>query len=301
MGKNILSNVAKTTDGIEIYYEVTGSGEPIIFVHEYAGDLRSWEQQVRYFSRQFKCITYNARGYTPSTVPTEVEKYSQEFARDDLLAVLNDLEIETSHIVGLSMGAFATLHFGMTYPERVKSMVIAGCGYGAEPHTRELFIEEAENTAKQINQETMESFAKGYVKSPNRIQYFNKDQRGAIEFEKQLGEHSTVGSANTILGVQSRRPSLYDLETEIRKLKIPTLIINGDEDEPCLNVGIFLKKLITTSAMITLPQTGHASNLEEPSLFNMFCDNFFHKVDAGQWKERDPRSFKGGIMSRPEK
>ena len=256
---------------------------------------------MRYFSRQFKCITYNARGYTPSTVPEEVEKYSQEFARDDLLAVLDDLEIKTSHIVGLSMGAFATLHFGMTYPERVKSMVIAGCGYGAEPHTRELFIEEAENTAKQINQETMESFAKGYVKSPNRIQYFNKDQRGAIEFEKQLGEHSTVGSANTILGVQSRRPSLYDLETEIRKLKIPTLIINGDEDEPCLNVGIFLKKLITTSAMITLPQTGHASNLEEPSLFNMFCDNFFHKVDAGQWKERDPRSFKGGIMSRPGK
>ena len=72
----------------------------------------------------------------------------------------------------------------------------------------------------------MESFAKGYVKSPNRIQYFNKDQRGAIEFEKQLGEHSTVGSANTILGVQSRRPSLYDLETEIRKLKIPTLILS---------------------------------------------------------------------------
>ena len=114
MGKNILSNVAKTNDGIEIYYEVTGSGEPIIFVHEYAGDFRSWEQQVRYFSRQFKCITYNARGYTPSTVPEEVEKYSQEFARDDLLAVLDDLEIETSHIVGLSMGAFATLHFGMT-------------------------------------------------------------------------------------------------------------------------------------------------------------------------------------------
>ncbi len=105
-----MSNVAKTTDGIEIYYEVTGSGEPIIFVHEYAGDFRSWEQQVRYFSRQFKCITYNARGYTPSTVPEDVEKYSQELARDDLLAVLDDLEIKTSHIVGLSMGAFATLH-----------------------------------------------------------------------------------------------------------------------------------------------------------------------------------------------
>ena len=291
---------APATDGVNLYFEETGEGEPIIFVHEYAGDYRSWEPQVRYFSRRYRCITYNARGYTPSDVPDNLESYSQDLARTDILAVLDHLKIEKAHIVGLSMGGFATLHFGLNHSERSLSLVVAGCGYGADADKREQFKKEANAAADSIEAQTMEEFGKGYGLAPARIQYKNKDPRGWKEFEIQLREHSTLGSANTMRGVQARRPSLYELQKDLQNLVVPTLILNGDEDEACLNVGIFLKRTISSSALVTLPQTGHASNLEEPALFNMFCDNFFHQVEANMWKLRDPRSISGSILSTSE-
>ena len=291
---------APATDGVNLYFEETGEGEPIIFVHEYAGDYRSWEPQVRYFSRRYRCITYNARGYTPSDVPDNLESYSQDLARTDILAVLDHLKIEKAHIVGLSMGGFATLHFVLNHSERSLSLVVAGCGYGADADKREQFKKEASAAADSIEAQTMEEFGKGYGLAPARIQYKNKDPRGWKEFEIQLREHSTLGSANTMRGVQARRPSLYELQKDLQNLVVPTLILNGDEDEACLNVGIFLKRTISSSALVTLPQTGHASNLEEPALFNMFCDNFFHQVESNMWKLRDPRSISGSILSTSE-
>src|SRR2546426_8468737 len=102
-------------DGVRLYYEETGAGTAVVFVHEFAGDHRSWEPQLRHFSRRYRCIAYNARGYPPSDVPQELERYSQARARDDIRCVLDALGIQRAHVVGLSMGAFATLHFGMVY------------------------------------------------------------------------------------------------------------------------------------------------------------------------------------------
>src|SRR5579885_477240 len=167
-----------TDDGVKLYYEETGAGLPIVFVHEFAGDHRSWEPQVRYFSRRYRCITYNARGYPPSDVPEDGERYSQDRARDDILAVLDGLGIERAHIVGLSMGGFATLHFGFTYPQRARSLVVAGCGYGAQPDKRAQFAAEAEAAATQFEQPTMSKAAEGYALGPTRVQFQNKDPRG---------------------------------------------------------------------------------------------------------------------------
>ena len=138
-------------DGVKLHYEEAGSGTPVVFVHEFAGDGRSWEPQMRHFSRRYRCIAYNARGYPPSEVPADVEKYSQARARDDIRAVLDALKIDTAHIVGLSMGGFATLHFGFTYQDRARSLVIAGCGYGAARDKRQQFMDEAEASASCMN------------------------------------------------------------------------------------------------------------------------------------------------------
>ena len=122
--------VLTTDDGVNLYYEEAGTGVSVVFVHEFARDYRSVESQVRYLSRWHRCITFNARDYPPSDVPTEGDRYSQNRARDDIYAVLDVLKLDKAHIVGLSMGAFATLHFGFTYPSRATSLVTAGCGYG---------------------------------------------------------------------------------------------------------------------------------------------------------------------------
>jgi pimeloyl-ACP methyl ester carboxylesterase len=286
-----------TNDGVKLYYEETGEGTPIIFVHEFAGDHRSWEPQVRYFSRNYKCITFSARGYTPSDVPATFDMYSQDIAREDIKAVLDSLDIGEAHVIGLSMGGFSALHFGMHYPDRVLSQVIAGCGYGADEGSSEQFKRETSEAARRMETETMEVFGATYALGPTRVQFQNKDPRGWQEFETQLRQHSSLGSANTMRGVQSRRPSLYALKDSLQKMTVPTLILNGDEDEPCLDVSLFLKRTIPSSALTLIPRTGHTCNLEEPALFNKVCDDFIHQVECGRWELRDVRSMTSSIIS----
>ena len=105
-----------------------------------------------------------------------------------------------------------------------------------------------------------------------------------------LSEHSGLGSANTQLGVQRERPSLYDLVGDMKRLTVPTLILTGDEDWPCLSPGILLKRNIPAAALAVMPNCGHAINLEAPEAFNRIVGDFLGLVDSGRWPKRDPRA-----------
>ena len=93
------------------------------------------------------------------------------------------------------------------------------------------------------------------------------------------------------------RPSVYDLQGSLAALKVPTLIMAGDEDDPCLDASLYLKRTIPSAGFSLLPKTGHALNLEEPDLFNRLVDDFVHQVDAGRWSLRDPRSLGDSMLS----
>ncbi len=281
---------ATANDGVRLYYEETGSGTPLVFVHEFAGDHRSWEPQVRFFSRRYRCVAFNARGYPPSDVPEDAAAYAQERARDDILAVLDHLGLDRAHLVGLSMGGFAVLHFGLAYPERARSLVVAGCGYGAEPAKRERFRQEAEATAELYETRGSAEAAEIYGQGPWRIPFLVKDPRGWREFVDRLAEHDARGAALTMRGVQMRRPSLWDLTDRMAALTVPTLVMTGDEDEPCLEPGLLMKRTIPVAALVVLPKSGHTINLEEPAAFNAAVQAFLATVDAGRWQRRDPRS-----------
>jgi pimeloyl-ACP methyl ester carboxylesterase len=287
-----------TDDGVKLHYREVGAGIPIIFVHEFAGDCRSWEAQFRYFGRQYRCIAYNARGFPPSDVPESVERYSQARARDDIRAVLDGLGLDKAHVVGLSMGGFATLHFGFTYPDRARSLTIGGCGYGAAPDQRKKFAEEAETAAARFAEVGMAKAAEAYALGPTRVQFQNKDPRGWREFADQLAEHSGTGSALTMRGVQSRRPSLFDLTADMKKITAPTLIMTGDEDWACLEPGILMKKTIPTAGLVVMPNCGHTINLEDPDAYNRHLGDFLHAVEIGKWPGRDPRAMASAILGR---
>ena len=286
-----------TDDNVKLFYEESGSGVPVVFVHEFAGDYRSWETQMRHFARSYRCIAYNARGYPPSDVPADGERYSQDRARDDIRAVLDALKIDKAHIVGLSMGGFAALHFGFTYPQRACSLVVAGCGYGAAPNQRQQFAAEAEAAARKF-EEGMAKAVEAYALGPTRVQFQNKDPRGWQEFAHQLAEHSSEGSARTLRGVQKRRPSLFDLVDRMKAITVPTLVMTGDEDWPCLEPALLMKRTIPTAALVVMPNAGHTINLEEPAAFNQHLADFLRAVDAGAWPHRDPRAMKQAILGR---
>jgi pimeloyl-ACP methyl ester carboxylesterase len=286
---------AKTDDGVKLYYEEIGSGAPVIFVHEFAADYRSWEMQMRHFGQRYRCITYSARGYPPSEVPEKPTSYSQDRATDDIAAVLDHLKIDKAHVVGLSMGGFASLHFGFRHPRRALSLVVAGVGYGAEKEQQGKFKSEVEVVAKSLLNEGMVAFAEKYAYGPTRVQFENKDPRGFAQFKKELGEHSALGSANTQIGCQGQRPSLYDLVDKMRAITVPTLVLTGDEDWPCLAPSVMMKREIPTAALAVMPNCGHTVNLEDPDLFNQIVGDFIIQVQAGRWPKRDPRAMSTSI------
>ncbi|CAM3928395.1 alpha/beta fold hydrolase [Kibdelosporangium persicum] len=286
----------ETDDGVFLHVEETGTGFPLLFVHEFAGDHRSWEPQVRYFSNTHRCITYSARGYPPSDVPTDPGAYSQERAVKDAIAVLDALEVQKAHVVGLSMGGFTTLHLTLRHPDRVASAVVAGAGYGAQPERQEGFRAECHATADAFEHQGAAEVAKTYAIGPARVQFQNKNPRGWAEFAEALSQHSSIGSALTMRGVQASRPSLYALREDLAKIETPVLVVVGDEDEGCLEPDLMLKRTIPTAGLAVLPQTGHTANLEEPDLFNSTVDRFVSAVDRGAWRTRDPRSLTGATM-----
>ena len=277
-------------DGVGLYYEEAGSGTPIVFVHELLGQYRSWETQVRHFSRRYRCIAYNARGYPPSDVPERAEDYGFERQRADIRSVLDALGIDKAHVVGLSMGAFASFYFGMQWPERALSLTLAGIGSGTMPESRARFFQESQSRADRLIADGFEKHADSLCLSPTRVQLLIKNPRAYAEFVALVKQHSAKGTGLTLKGYQGSRPALQDFAQQVARCAVPTLIICGDEDEMCLDASLMLKRAMPSAGLVVMPQTGHGCNLEEPELFNAACEQFFHQVESGQYRLRDPRA-----------
>lgn len=280
-------------NGISIYYEEHGSGFPLVWSHEFAGDYRSWKPQVQFFSRRYRVITYNARGYPPTDVPECIDDYTQDQSVDDLKGLLDYLGIELAHIGGLSMGGNVALNFGLTYPALARSLIVAGTGSGSTDP--EVFRKNVTQRAEQMRAGGMESMA-DYSISPTRVQLHRKDPIGYEEFRQGLMEHSALGSALTFAGVQGRRPTIFALEERMRALDVPTLIMTGDEDDPCIETSVFMKRCIPKSGLAVIPQSGHAINLEEPDLFNRLVMDFLTAVEQGAWATQGAGDQSGNLV-----
>lgn len=287
---------ATASDGVKLFYEEAGAGTPIIFVHEFGGSHWSWEPQLAAFARRHRCITFAARGYPPSDVPQDAESYSQARAADDIVDVLIAAGVEKAHLVGLSMGGFACLHASLRHPGRVLSVVAAGAGYGAEKAHEDYFKGISEQVARNFQDRGAADFAPTYAEGASRVQFQDKDPRGWALFAERLGRHDSLGAANTMRGVQMRRPSLYDLEEEFRAMQAPLLVMTGDEDDHCIHPGLYLKRVVPRCGFAVFPKSGHTLNLEEPELFNRLLGEFIAGVEAGRWGPRDPRANPAQIM-----
>ena len=287
-------------NGINLFYEEAGLGTPLVFVHEFAGEARSWHLQMRFFARRYRCIAFNARGYPPSDVPDDPKAYSQDLAARDIVGLLDALQIRQAHVVGLSMGGYAVLHFGLNWPERAHSLVVAGAGYGSVRSETEKFRRDVAETAARFEKDGMKAVAEFYTKGPTRVQFMDKDPAGWQEFYDMFCAQSAKGHALTMRGVQMTRTSIYDLEAGMRKLTVPTLIMTGDEDEPCLDPAIFMKRAIPSSGLVIMPKAGHTINLEDPDGFNRAVLDFLTAVDAKRWPPRNPASLSASAILPPE-
>jgi pimeloyl-ACP methyl ester carboxylesterase len=277
------------SDGIRLEVSSVGSGAPVVLVHEFSSDARSWDAQVHFFSRYYRCIVYCARGYPPSDVPTELGAYGQSRAADDLADVVRAECEGPAHIVGLSMGGFAALHFGLRHPQLVRSLVIAGVGYGARPEQQGDHRVSSQREADHAEAIGMAAFARELAQSSYAQCLRGKDESGWLRFAQRLAEHSVTGMVMTMRGVLAMRPSLWHLADALRVLDRPILLVVGDEDTPCLEPNLFLKATLPDAALCVMPRAGHLLNLEEPALFNAIVFGFLAAVERGRWS-----AWKGG-------
>jgi pimeloyl-ACP methyl ester carboxylesterase len=182
------------------------------------------------------------------------------------------------------MGGSVVLNFALRYPELCQSIVVAGTGSGTT--NRERFEQDIQDVVELIRDRGVRAFAETYAEGPTRQPYRRKDPHGWSVFREQLAEHTADGQAYSMQGVMLRRPTIFSLESRLRGLNVPTLVAIGDEDEPCVDVAVFLKRTLPSVGLLVLPQSGHAINLEEPAVFNAALLDFFRLVEAERWATR---------------
>jgi pimeloyl-ACP methyl ester carboxylesterase len=268
-------------NGVNLYYEVTGEGFPLVLSHEFAGTYQSWEPQVRFFSRRYQVITYNHRGFPPSEVPEKASDYSQDILVKDLHQLLRSLSIKQAYVGGCSMGGNIALNFSLAHPEMTKALIIVATGAGTTG--RETFEPKLEGLTQQIETEGWKVVAEQYAQEPNRVQLLRKNPRGWREFVDELAAHSDKGSVHLIREVIIKRPPISALESKLKQLKVPTLVMLGDEDDMCIDPALIMKRHMPGAGLLILPQAGHAINLEEPDIFNRAFLDFLTAIEEGKW------------------
>ncbi|HTU00538.1 MAG TPA: alpha/beta hydrolase [Candidatus Sulfotelmatobacter sp.] len=273
-----------SVNGVELYWEEAGQGAPMVWVHEYGGDLRSWEPQVRYFSRRYRVITYNHRGYPPSSVPKTARDYSQALLVEDLRQLLVELRPGPVHLAGCSMGANVSRDFALAHPEAVRSLILVGAGAGSV--NREEFLRAQEETAASLERDGIAARIRAFDSVPTRASFKVKDPRGFAEFLRQAGEHDVQACTHLAREVMSKRKTIFELEAGLKALRVPTLIMVGDRDAPCLEPSVVMRGWMPSAGLVVFPACGHTPNLEEPALFNLQVSEFLAAVEAGRWAER---------------
>ena len=287
-------------DGINLHYIDAGQewggaeDSAMLFLHEFGGDARTWEEQVTFFSqhptRSRRCLVLSARGYPPSDVPEQASDYGWEKNLQDALDLIRHLGLKKIDVVGLSMGAYIALLMTLNAPDMIASAVCASVGSGGLAPMREPFITDALASARTIL-ETDKMPATGMAMAPNRIQLRDKDEAAWQKFRDHLQEHPAIGAAHTLAEVQAKRPGLMDFQRQLQACEIPVLILAGDEDEPCLDASLWLKRQMPLSGLAMFSRSGHLLNLEDPQGFNQTLLDFHICLAEKRWKKRDQTPF----------
>ena len=226
-------------------------------------------------------VTYNHRGYPPSTVPVSAGDYSQALLVEDLHQLIRQLGLGPVHLGGCSMGANVARDLALAHPELVRSLVLVGAGAGSVD--REQFLRSQAATAAGLERDGMPFLVRQFDGLATRTTFKAKDPRGFAEFLRQAGEHDPRACAHLAREVMSKRKTVPELEAALRALAVPALVMVGDRDTPCVEPSRQMTSWMPHAGLLVLPACGHTPNLEEPGLFNVHVSEFLAAVEAGRW------------------
>jgi pimeloyl-ACP methyl ester carboxylesterase len=262
-------------NGTSLYYEITGKGTPIVFLHGFTCDHRNWDSQVKYFSKKYKVITYDARGHGQSSMPDTVP-YSYT---DDLAALMDYLKIEKAVVVGHSMGGAPAFFYAFDHPERVLALVLAEGGpYISDtslisPKNRHDFFSGFSYVYNVFQKEGIEKARAAWL-TINPIKTAAENPLSSELIKAMINDYSGWHWQN-----RDRQKSNPDGTPELLgKLKTPTLIITGDlSHEAIKQLASAQDTYIPNSKKVVLSNSNHMLNLENPDQFNQELMNFLEE------------------------
>ena len=268
---------AAASDGTQLWFETTGVGPALLLAHELGSDARQWREQVETLSDRFRCIVPNARGYPPSAVPDSDEAYLWDRFASDIGAVLDAAGERRAVVMGWSMGAYAALQFARLHPERVRGLVLVGIGSGSPSGDMAPWRLQMRDLAEAWLEDPRRA-ARMLAEAPNR-QALRRLNPAAFEaWLADLEGHSPQGMARTCRNYQGRRPSLTEFEGELARLEVPTLIVCGQEDGPCVETSRWLAGILPRARLWEPEGCGHCPNLEAPEMFNAEVGAFLSRL-----------------------
>ena len=262
-------------NGIRIYYEEKGAGPAMIWAHGLAGTWRGWEGVMDFFQDRFRVIAYDARGHGRSEIPAQPEAYSQDIMVQDMRGVMDALDITQAIVGGHSMGANVALNFALQYPERCLGCIPVGIGSGSSDP--EWWREYWAGLAGMAEQQGMNAFLEEMRKVPAWASAFSDSQMGKQIRETVLA-NSPKAIAYTVRGIQNKRPSIFELEPELKKLPVTTLVVLSDGDTSVVECSRFMAKHIPRVTLEIIPARSHWTHLEAPERFLAAVDQFVTKL-----------------------
>ena len=248
------------SNGVSLYYEETGSGQPVLLVHGGGGNLLQWSFQVPCFSQRCRTVAVDLRGHGRSETPAD--GYSLEIFSADLLGLMDALGMEKATLVGLTLGGMVGLRFALDHPDRLHALVLVSVSEGGRQTMRERF----EMSAQIAETQGMEMLAEGFCSvlfSP----WFLEEKHDFVEaFKKSMQQSSPRGYAQTIRALANRPP----LSGQLGRMRTPTLVVVGEDDVtefPLQDAPLYTRE-ISRAELMRIPRAGHLACIEQPDLFN---------------------------------
>jgi pimeloyl-ACP methyl ester carboxylesterase len=235
-------------DGVKIYYEETGSGTPVLLSHGYSATAGMWKGQMEALGGEYRVIAWDMRGHGQSDSPPDPKAYSEAATVDDMAAVLDACGVQRAVIGGLSLGGYMSLAFNVKYPERVIALMAFDTGPGYKnPVGREGWNETAMARAKTLEEKGLDALGRGA--------------------EVRIAQHrSAQGLAHAARGMLAQFDSR--IIESLPEISVPTMVLVGENDQPFIGASQYMAAKIPACTYVTIPNAGHAANIDQPAAFN---------------------------------
>ena len=252
-----------TLNGIEIDYTVSGRGRPVILSHGYGATGHMWDGQRQTLGDRYRLITWDMRGHGQTTSPSDPAQYSTALTVADIRALLGSLGVARAVVGGLSLGGYMSLAFYLAHPEMVDALIICDSGPGyRNAEARNAWNQRANERAGSLEARGLEALG-----------------RRSREVRDALGRHqSAQGLAHAARGMLAQQDSR--VIDGLASIRVPTLVIVGDQDTPFLAPCEYMAKKIPGARLEVIPGAGHASNLDRPEVFDRALLRFLDSLPA---------------------